>query len=36
VVLGNALALDNLSKLMCVWGGLIQIVAPGELTVNVP
>jgi hypothetical protein len=36
VVLGNALALDNLSKLMCAWGGLIQIAAPGELTVNVP
>jgi hypothetical protein len=36
VVLGNAPALDNLSQLMCVWGGLIQIAAPGEVTVNVP
>ena len=36
VILGNAPALDNLSKLMCVWGGLIQIAAPGEVTVNVP
>ena len=36
VILGNAPALDNLSKLMCVWGRLIQIAAPGEVTVNVP
>jgi len=36
VVLGNAPTLDNLSKLMCVWGGLIQIAVPGELTVDVP
>ncbi len=36
VVLGNAPALDNLSQLMCVWGGLIQIAAPGEVTVSVP
>jgi hypothetical protein len=36
VVLGNAPALDNISKLMCVWGGLIQIAAPGEVTVNIP
>jgi len=36
VLLGNAPTLDNVSKLMCVWGGLIQIVVPGEFTVNVP
>ena len=36
VVLGNAPALDNVSKLMCAWGGLIQIVTPGEVTVSVP
>jgi len=36
VVLGNAPTLDSLSKLMCAWGGVIQIAVPGELTVNVP
>jgi hypothetical protein len=36
VLLGNAPTLDNVSKLMCVWGGVIQITAPGEFTVNVP
>jgi hypothetical protein len=36
VVLGNAPVLDNVSKLACVWGGLIQFVTPGEITVEVP
>jgi hypothetical protein len=36
VVLGNAPTLDNLSKLMCTWAGVIQIVTPGEVTVRVP
>ncbi len=36
VLLGNFPALDNASKLMCVWGGVIQFVTPGEFTVNVP
>src|SRR5262250_2411304 len=36
VVLGNAPTLDNVSKLMCVWGGMIQFVTPGETTVMVP
>jgi len=36
VILGNAPSLDNMSKLMCMWGGLIQIAMPGEVTVNVP
>jgi hypothetical protein len=36
VVLGNAPTLDNISKLMCVWGGVIQFVTPGEFTVAVP
>jgi Domain of unknown function (DUF4280) len=36
VLLGNAPTLDNISKLMCMWGGVIQFVTPGELTVNVP
>jgi len=36
VILGNAPSLDNMSKLMCMWGGVIQIAMPGEVTVNVP
>jgi hypothetical protein len=36
VTLGNFPALDNVSKLMCTWGGTIQFAAPGEATVNVP
>ena len=36
VLLGNAPTLDNISKLMCIWGGVIQFVTPGEFTVMVP
>ena len=36
VVLGNAPTLDNISKLMCTWAGVIQFATPGELTVAVP
>jgi hypothetical protein len=36
VLLGNAPTLDNVSKLMCVWGGVIQFVDAGEETVMVP
>ena len=36
VLLGNSPALDNISTLMCVWGGVIQFVAPGETTVMIP
>ncbi|HZS44235.1 MAG TPA: DUF4280 domain-containing protein [Blastocatellia bacterium] len=36
VLLGNMPALNNSSKLMCNWGGVIQIVSPGQVTVMVP
>jgi hypothetical protein len=36
VLLGNAPTLDNVSQLVCAWGGLIQFVTPGEFTVEVP
>jgi hypothetical protein len=36
VLIANMPALNNTSKLMCVWGGVIQIVAPGETTVMLP
>ena len=36
VILGNFPTLDNVSKLMCIWGGVIQFSTPGEMTVKVP
>lgn len=36
VLLGNFPSLDNVSKLMCIWGGVIQFTTPGEFTVNIP
>jgi hypothetical protein len=36
VLLGNMPALDNTSKLMCTWGGVIQIVYPGQVTEQIP
>jgi len=36
VMLGNAPALDNVSTLMCTWGGVISFVTPGEFTVEIP
>jgi hypothetical protein len=34
VLVGNMPALDMNSKLMCNWGGVIQITAPGEFQVD--
>ena len=36
VNLGNFTTLDNISQLMCMWGGVITFVDAGEETVNVP
>ena len=36
VLIGNMPALDNTSQLMCVWGGLIEIVSPGQVTQMIP
>jgi len=36
VLLGNQPTLDNVSQLMCVWGGVITFSTPGEFTVMVP
>ena len=36
VLIANIPALDNQSTLMCTWGGVIQIVVPGEFTVSIP
>lgn len=36
VTIGNFPALNDASKLMCTWGGVIQITVPGQFTVQVP
>jgi Domain of unknown function (DUF4280) len=36
VLLGNQPSLDNISKLMCIWGGVISFITPGEFTVMIP
>lgn len=36
VLIGNMPALNNSSKLMCTWGGVIQITMPGQVTTQVP
>jgi Domain of unknown function (DUF4280) len=36
VMISNMPALNNTSKLMCIWGGVIQIVVPGQFTHMVP
>lgn len=36
ILIGYLPALDDTSKLMCTWGGVIQFVLPGEFTVMEP
>lgn len=36
VLIGNMPALNNTSRLMCNWGGVIQITSPGQTTTQVP
>ncbi|MGH9468098.1 MAG: DUF4280 domain-containing protein [Terriglobales bacterium] len=36
VLLANMPALDHNCKLMCLWGGVIQIVSPGQTKMMVP
>ena len=36
VLLAGSPTLDNNCKLMCTWGGIIQVVSPGQVTVQVP
>lgn len=36
VLIANMPALNNSSKLMCMWGGAISITMPGQFTVQVP
>jgi hypothetical protein len=36
VLIGNMPALNGTSKLMCNWGGVIQLTFPGQATTQVP
>jgi hypothetical protein len=36
VLIGGLPALDNQSKLMCMWAGVIQITMPGQFTTMLP
>lgn len=36
VLIGKSPALNNLSKLMCTWGGVITVISPGQTTVFIP
>ena len=36
VLLGNFPSLDNVSQLMCIWGGVITFNDAGEATVEIP
>src|SRR3954469_10120742 len=36
VLLGNMPTLDNISQLMCTWGGIITFIQAGQMTVEVP
>ncbi|NOU93626.1 DUF4280 domain-containing protein [Paenibacillus sp. LMG 31456] len=36
VLVANMPALNNSSKCMCNWGGVIQVVNPGQATIQVP
>ncbi|SEA47188.1 DUF4280 domain-containing protein [Rubrimonas cliftonensis] len=36
VMIDNMPALNNTSKCMCTWGGVIQFTTPGQFTHNIP
>ena len=36
VLIANMPALNNSSKLMCAWGGMIRVTSPGQGTVEIP
>jgi hypothetical protein len=36
VLLANMPALDDVSKLTCLWGGMISVAVPGQMTEDIP
>jgi hypothetical protein len=36
VLIGGQSALNDSSKLMCMWGGVIEVTSPGQLTLQIP
>ena len=36
VLVANQPALDDTSKLMCIWAGVIEITSPGQMTERIP
>ena len=36
VTIGNQSALDNVSTLNCIWGGVITVTSPGQTTEDIP
>jgi hypothetical protein len=36
VLLANMPALNNTSKLMCMWAGVMEVVMPGQMTYMIP
>jgi hypothetical protein len=36
VLIGNQPALDNVSTLMCTWGGVIAVAQPGQMQTEIP
>jgi hypothetical protein len=36
VLMGNMPSLQDSSKLMCTWGGVIQVLVPGQFTEMIP
>jgi hypothetical protein len=36
VLVANMPALNNTSKCMCNWGGVISVTQPGQMTIQVP
>ncbi len=36
VMVGNKPALNNSSKLMCAWGGVIDFASPGQTSIQIP